>query len=70
MSTLPVSIKRETDLISLQSSVFSSLRDIADQASKMILVSCNESYELDADTPPIFLSEIISEKLLSLSQSK
>ncbi len=70
MSTLSVSIKCETDLISLKSSIFSSLSDMSDQASKLILVSCNESYELDADSSTIFLSEIISEKLLSLSQSK
>lgn len=58
------------DLFSLKSSVFSALNDISDQASKLIFVSCDESYELDTDTPTIFLSEIISERLLPLSHVK
>lgn len=58
------------DLFSLKSSVFSALNDISDQASKLIFVSCDESYELDTDTPAIYLSEIISERLLPLSHVK
>ncbi len=58
------------DLFSLKSSIFSALNDISDQSSKLVLVSCNEICELDSDTPTFFLSEIISEKLLPLSQVK
>ena len=71
MSNSSVNIRQVTDVISMRNQISAALGELSDQASKFILLSCEEDYfPHDEDIASISLSEMLSQTLLPLSKTK
>lgn len=71
MSNSSVNIRQVTDVISMRNQISAALSELSDQASKFILLSCEEDYfPHDEDIASISLSERLSQTLLPLSKTK